>query len=258
VPLGDLSYGQWAAFLLILVRTAALILTLPFFSSQNLPPMVKAGFSLAMAVFLLPVVKLETAALPTEAMGFALLVGAEAMLGAIIGLAVRLIFTSVQIMGQLIGFQMGFAVANVFDPVSGGQVSVLAQFAFLTAMLTLFAVNGHYWFIKALADSFSLVPVGGMQLSQSLFQQLIAIAGEMFAMAVRLGAPVIAALLVTSVVMGILAKTVPQMNILMVGFPIKITVGLLFFGFTLVVIIPMLARVFHNLGPTLAGLLKAM
>ena len=255
---GDLSYTQWAAFLLILVRCAALLLTLPFFSSNNLPTMAKAGLALSLAILLTGTVRVDPGSFPTKIWDFLLLLGAEAIIGAILGLSVQLLMTSVQIMGQLVGFQMGFAMANVIDPVGGGQISVLAQLSYLMAILVMFTVNGHHWFFKTLADSFALLPVGKVALTKNLFEQMMQISGEMFSLAIRLGAPVIGALLFTQVSMGILAKTVPQMNILMVGFPITITVGLIFLSLSMLVIIPMLVKLFSNLGPVLAGLIKAM
>jgi flagellar biosynthetic protein FliR len=258
VIFGDLSYSQWAAFVLVLVRCSALIITLPFFNSPNIPTMAKAGLVLSLAVLLSSKVPVDPGRFPTRTWDFALLVGAEIIIGAILGLSVNILLTSVQIMGQLVGFQMGFAVANVIDPVGGGQISVLAQLSFLMAILTMFMVNGHHYFFKALADSFTLLPVGKVAMTKNLFDQMMHISGQMFSLAVRLGAPVIGALLFTQVCMGILAKTVPQMNILMVGFPITISVGLIFLSLSMLVMIPMLMDVFSNLGPTLIGLIKAM
>lgn len=255
---GDLSYYQWAAFVLILLRCSALIVSLPFFNSQNIPNLAKAGFVLSLAIVLNGVVPVDVERFPTTTWNFALMAAAEVIIGAIIGLSVNLLLTSVRIMGQLTGFQMGFAVANVIDPMSGGQISVLAQLSFLMAILVLFTVNGHHWFFKALADSFTMLPIGKVAMTKSLFDQIIHISGQMFSLAIQLGAPIIGALLFTQVSLGILAKTVPQMNILMVGFPITITVGLIFLSLTMLVMIPMLTKIFSNLGPVLAGLLKAM
>jgi len=258
VIFGDLSMDQWAVFLLVLLRSSAVLATMPFFSSPNLPPLLKAGLALSLAVILAPVVKIDPASLPKAPVAVALLCAGEIMIGAILGLVVRMMMTAVQIMGQLMGFQMGFAVANVLDPVTGVQISVLAQFSFLMTMLVLFVVDGHHWFFKALADSFVLVPPGGFGLSRSLFKQVMLYSGEMFSLAIRLGAPVIGALLFTQVVMGLLAKTVPQMNILIVGFPITITVGLIFLSLALGIIIPVMGQKFSSLGPVFVGLMKAM
>ena len=135
---------------------------------------------------------------------------------------------------------------------------MLAQFSYLMVILVMFAVGGHHWFFRALADSFALVPPGDFSLSRSLFDQIMKMGGDMFSVAIRLGAPVIAALLFTQVSMGILAKTVPQMNILMVGFPLTITVGLLFLSLALTLMVPLMGSTFNDLGPALVGLLKAM
>ena len=223
---------KWAVFLLVLLRTSTLLITLPFFSSQNIDNLVKAGFALSLAVLLSPVVRLDPQLLPRDLIGVGMLGLQEVMIGGILGLSVRLLMTSVQIMGQLVGFQMGFAVANVIDPMGGGQVAVLAQFVYLMTLLVMLVVGGHYYFFMALADSFVLVPPGSFAFSHSLMDQIMSLAVRMFSLAIRLGAPVIGALLFTQVTLGVLAKTVPQMNILMVGFPITISVGLIFLSLT--------------------------
>jgi len=253
-----LTYGGWAAFMVILVRTSALVAAMPVLGSPNLPAVVKAAIALILALVLWPVVDLGGLQAPTTLMGFLPLVVGETLIGVILGLSARLLLTSLQIMGQMAGFQMGFAVANVIDPMSGMQISVLGQFVYLVGILVFLAVGGHHMFIRALADSFTLVPPGSFGLSQGLFQQMMGLAANMFYLAVRIGAPIIGALLFTSVIMGILAKTVPQMNILIVGFPLKITVGLVMLAATITVLVPVMAKVFKNLGAVLTGLLKAM
>lgn len=258
MPYTGFSFEQWAAFMLIFVRASSLILTLPFFGSTNVPPMVKAGLSLSLAILLLPSAPVDPGAYPRDLWGLAPLVVGELMIGTILGLVVRLILTAVQIMGQLIGFQMGFAVANVLDPMGGGQVSVLAQFCYLMALLVVFSVGGHLIFFQALADSFAIVGPGRFTLSRALHDQVMWMSGQMFVLAIRIGAPVIGALLFTQVVMGVLAKSVPQLNILIVGFPITLTVGFLFLGVTISLMLPILGKVFQGLGPILHSLLRAM
>ncbi len=255
---GDFSYQQWAGFLLVLLRTGSMVTTMPFLGSANIPMICKAGLALSMAVLIHPAAQVGTAAYPTDLWGFAPLIVGELMIGTILGFTVRLLLTAVQIMGQLAGFQMGFAVANVLDPMGGGQVSVLAQLCYLMAMLVMFAVGGHLVFFEAMADSLRLVPPGHFTLTRALYDQVLDLSGQMFMLALRMGLPVIGALLFTQVGMGILAKTVPQMNILMVGFPITITVGLVFMTITLLVMLPVLSHIFGGLGTLLTNLLKAM
>ena len=244
--------------MVILVRTSAVVVAMPVLGSTNLPALVKAFMSLVLALVLWPVVDMSGFKPPTTLLGFLPLMVGEVLIGVILGLSARLLLTSLQIMGQMAGFQMGFAVANVIDPMSGMQISVLGQFVYLVGILVFLAVGGHHMFIRALADSFTLVPPGDFGLSTGLFKQMMALASKMFYLAVRIGAPIIGALLFTSVIMGVLAKTVPQMNILIVGFPLKITVGLVMLAATMTVLVPVMVKVFKNLGAVLTGLLKAM
>lgn len=252
------TYNQWIAFLLIFLRTASLFITMPFFSSNNIPNLVKVGLSLAISFCLQPVLGISTDAYPTELIGLALLALGELMIGAIMGLILRMLLGAIQIMGQLIGFQMGFAVANVIDPMGGGQVSVLAQFCYLLAFLLFFSLNGHLLIIAALKDSFFMVPPGTFGLSQDLFNSIMGHAAEMFSLSVKMGAPVIGALLFTQVSMGVIAKTVPQMNILIVGFPFTISVGLIFLALAISTMMPLLSDAFLNLQVMQQKLLRGM
>ncbi len=256
--LTDYTYNQWAAFLLILLRTSALFITMPFFSSNNIPALVKAGLCLALTFVLQPVLHLSADSYPTDIIGFALLAVGELMIGLIMSMILRMLFAAIQIMGQLVGFQMGFAVANVIDPMGGEQVSVLAQFCYLLAMLLFFTLDGHLLILAALKDSFTLVPPGTFSISQNLFTTVMAHASSMFALSVKMGAPVIGALLFTQVSMGVIAKTVPQMNILIVGFPITISVGLIFLGLALGTMAPLLIENFQGLQAMMQHLLRGM
>lgn len=256
--LENLTYGQWAGFIVILVRCGAVVAAMPVIGSTTVPPQLKVFVSLVLAFMLWPVVDLSGLKPPTTFFGLVPLLLGEILIGVILGLAARLLLTSLQIMGQMAGFQMGFAMANVVDPMSGMQISVLGQFVYLIGVLVFLAVGGHHHFIRALADSFTLVPPGEFGLSQGLATAMMDLTSQMFTLALRIGAPIIGALLFTSVIMGVLAKTVPQMNVLIVGFPLKIGVGLVMLGLTILVLVPIMSQVFGNLGAVLTTLLKAM
>ena len=172
-------------------------------------------------------------------------------------MTVNLIFIGLQIAGQISGYQMGLAIAQVMDPAGGEQVPLLAQFFQLFAFLIFLTINAHHWFLMALTDSFQLVPPFGFKVSGSLIEQLIRVAGNMFVIGIKVGAPVIAALLLTSIAFGLIARTVPQMNVLFVAMPLKIIIGLLFIGFSLPYLSSFLKAVFTNLGNTIFLLMKA-
>jgi flagellar biosynthetic protein FliR len=256
--LSDYTFDQWAVFLLILLRTSSLFVTMPFFSSNNIPAMVKIGLSLALSIMLQPLLDLDAGAYPREITGFALLAAGELMIGAIMGLCVRMLMTSVQIMGQLAGFQMGFAVANVIDPIGGDQASILAQFCYLMAFLLFLALDGQVIIINALKDSFAYVPPGTFSISSGLFETMMRLAGAMFSLALQIGAPLIGALLFTQVAMGIVAKTVPQMNILIVGFPVTISVGMIFLSLIMAIMVSILSGRFSGLTELLQQVMRGM
>ncbi|MDJ0987976.1 MAG: flagellar biosynthetic protein FliR, partial [Desulfobacterales bacterium] len=178
-------------------------------------------------------------------------------LGISIGMAVNLIFVGLQMAGQISGYQMGLALARVMDPSAGQQVPLLSQFYQLFAFLMFLILNAHHWFLKALAESFQLVPPFGFRFSGSLIEQLMGMAGNMFVIGIKVGAPIIAALLLTSIAFGLIARTVPQMNILFVAMPLKIMIGLLFIGFSLPYLSAFLKTVFGQLGDTIFLLMRA-
>jgi len=229
----SLSPEQFKSFVLILIRISIVLFVFPIFGSGMWPNLVKAGLALIMSIILLPVVHPDPTLFPETVLGGVYLILSELIFGLIIALTVRLLFTTVQLAGQLVGFQMGFAIANVLDPESGGQGPILAQIGYWVAVLIFLLLNGHHVVLNTLVESFAVVEVGSLGLSDGLFHKMLELSGDMFTMAVKIGAPAIAALLMTSAAFGIVAKVVPQMNVLIAAFPVKIVIGLFFFGFCL-------------------------
>ena len=185
-------------------------------------------------------------------------VAGEIFLGLAIGFSVKLIFAGIQLAGQLAGYQMGLAIANVMDPATSEQVPLLAQFNNLIGLLVFLCINAHHWFIKALTESFRLVPPLKVNFGNSFMEQLIQLSGNMFVIALKVGAPVIAAMLLTSVAFGLVARTVPQMNVFVVAMPLKIGVGLLFIGFGLPYFSAFLNHLFGDLGQDILMMIMAM
>jgi len=232
-------------------------MSMPIFKSKSIPVLFKFGLALAASIILFPLLDLKVFPVLTNLGNFAVGAIGEILLGITIGMAVNLIFVGLQMAGQISGYQMGLALARVMDPSAGQQVPLLAQFFQLFAFLIFLSINAHHWFLMALAESFQLVPPFGFKISGSLIEQLIHIAGNMFVIAIKVGAPVIAALLLTSVAFGLIARTVPQMNVLFVAMPLKIIIGLLFIGFSLPYLSSFLKTVFSKLGNTIFVLMKA-
>ncbi|NDY42710.1 flagellar biosynthetic protein FliR [Dissulfurirhabdus thermomarina] len=229
-------------FALLVVRIGALVYLMPIFSSRTLPVQVKAAGTLALALLFTPLEPVPAEAFPEKPLAFGLLMVAELFAGATLALVMRLLFAGVQIAGQMVGFQMGFSVANVVDPQTGAQSILMAQLAYLVALMLFVAVDGHHFFIRTLAESFTLLPPGRLHLDATLLDLVVDMGREMFVLSVKLMAPVMAILLFSQAALGILAKTVPQINLLIMSFSLNIALGLFFMGLTLQAFWPVLAR----------------
>jgi len=158
----------------------------------------------------------------------------------------------------ILDYQMGLAMANIMDPATSEQTPLLGQFNNLVAMLLFLATDAHHLFVKALVASFQIVPPYGFHFSSGVMDPLIRVSGEMFVIGIKLGAPLIAVLLLMSVAFGLAARAVPQMNIFFVAGPLKILVGLLFMVFSLPYMSAFMAALVGGLGERILGLLNAV
>ncbi len=233
---------HYKVFALVTVRIGSLIFLMPVFSSATLPVQVKAAATLVIALLLTPVVQFTPEQFPSNPWEFGLLAVKELFVGMTLALIVRLVFAGLQMAGQLVGFQMGLSVANVVDPQSGTQSIIISQMAYIIALLLFLVSNGHHLILKTFYESFSILPPGELNLQQPLATLLMDMSQEMFVLSVKLMAPVMAILLFSQVALGILAKTVPQMNMLILSFGLNVALGLFFFGLTLQIFWPVLGR----------------
>ena len=220
----DAFYGV----LLIFLRVAAIVFSAPVLDAQTVPVTFKAALALAVSMLMLPVVDTVVTIEDLNLVAFVVGVVSEIVIGVTIGLSVKLLFTGIQLAGQMAGYQMGFAVANVMDPSTMAQIPILAQIYNLTAMLVFLAINAHHMFFSALVQSYSILPPMSVVLSGQLVKMMMHLAGNMFVVAIKVGAPLISVLLITSIGFGLVARTVPQMHIFIVAMPLKIILGLVF------------------------------
>lgn len=253
-----ISIEQAEAFFLVFLRVSALMITIPVLGDASVPVRVKAGLSLLMAILLFPVVQDDIPKPAFDIFSLVLRIIGEVLIGIVIGFTARLIFAGIQLAGQLIGFQMGFAIVSVIDPLNSLQVSIIAQFKFIIALLIFLIMNGHHVFLYAIADSIRILPPLNFQLSGSLLSALMDLTGRMFVIAVRVAAPILAVLLFVSIGMGLVARTVPQINVFIVGFPLQIAVGLIGVGIMLPLFMRVVAGCFTNMQAEIQGLLRVM
>ena len=249
--------AQLQAFFIVFVRVAAIIASMPVFSSRNIPVLLKAGLVLSVSVLVFPRLSIGGNPYQLDPMTFGIGLAGEVMLGVAIGLVAQMVFAGVQLAGELAGYQMGLAIANVIDPDSSAQIPMISQLYQIFAILIFVTVNAHYWCLSALMESFQLVPPFSFHLHNSIVAQLIRLGGDVFTIGVKVGAPVIVVLMLTSVSFGLIARTVPQMNIFIVAIPLKIMVGLLFVLFSLPYFSAYLQQLFTVMGESIMQLLSA-
>lgn len=214
-----------SVFLLILVRVSAFFVTMPLFSYRTIPAQHRATFSLLLAWAMYYSIE----AAPIEINGeYILLVIREAMIGLLIGLAAFIVLSAIQIAGGFIDFQMGFAIANVIDPQTGVQSPLMGQYLYMFSLLMLLALNGHHLILDGIFYSYELLPIDGPVFpfgSQETAYYMARTFSSVFLIAFQMSMPVVAVLFLTDVMLGIVARTVPQLNIFVVGFPLKIGVA---------------------------------
>lgn len=228
-----IPYHEFGKFFCIFIRVSVVLFLLPFFNAKVIPMTVKIGLTLVIAMILFPVVHVEAKAFPATLFELFRLVAAEAMVGIMLGFTIQIFFEGVRMMGQMVGFQTGFAITNIIDPQHGSQVSILANLSYWVAIVLFLTLNGHHILLKSLQESFEMIQVGAIQLNRQALQAAVDHSGRMFVVGIKIGAPAIAALLFTKVVFGLVTKLIPQMNIMIVAFPVQIVIGLLFFGISL-------------------------
>lgn len=249
---------QFFSFFLIFIRVSGILFAAPLFGNPIVPNKLRISLGLVIALILTPVIQLNPWSYTPGPFIFLYLVVGELLIGLIIGFAAKLLFAGVQLSGQLIGYQMGFAIANVLDPISGSQISLFAEFEHFVALLIFLSINAHHLFIKAIVNSFQLIQPLQFQPQGIMFEKIIAMAGKMFVLAVQVGAPIIVVLLFTNVFFGIMARTVPEMNIFIVAMPLGIAIGLFALGISMPFLANLLTKTFHTLSSDLMVLMKGM
>lgn len=253
----SVSLAQLQLFLLVFLRAGAFLMSVPVLNAPSVPMLVRFGLSLAAAMLLFPLLGLAPApAADVFSLGAA--AAGEILLGVLMGFTWRLVFEGIQLAGQLAGYQMGLAVAEVIDPGSEDQVALLSQFTGLMAMLVFLILNGHHGFIRALTASYEHVAPYGFQVDARLLERLTRLTADVFVIGIKAGAPVVVALLLGTIAFGLVARTVAQLNIFTVSMPLNIAVGLLFFGLSLPHLVAYMTDLFAGVARNTLLLLRAI
>lgn len=222
----DFAVSQVLAFVLVVARLSGLFLVAPVFSSQMIPPRIKIMILLVLAATLTPIVSPDATDVPTSIVPMITAMLTESITGFAIGFSVAIVFAAVQLGASLIDTSIGFSMATIIDPINNAQGAVLGSFYSMVATLAFLSVNGHHWLLAGFKRSFEIVQLGAVPDIERMMANLFQTFTGLFAMAFQIAAPVLVTLLLVDVVLGIVSRVVPQMNVFFVGIPLKIGVGL--------------------------------
>ncbi|MDA8210941.1 MAG: flagellar biosynthetic protein FliR [Clostridia bacterium] len=245
-------------FILLMARILGVFMLAPVLGSRNIPPQLKIGLSAIVALMVFSVLRVGPVQTPNDLFSYILLVAGEVVVGLTIGFVSHLIFYAVMLAGQAIDMQMGFSIVNVIDPMFGNSLPLMGNFKYILALLILLVTNTHHYIFAALLKSYQYIPLMTYAYHASLTKLIMEVFGGTLVTAVKISLPVVGVLLVTDVAMGILARTVPQMNIFVVGFPVKIAAGLVVILLSLPLYAFILKILFDNSFADLIRIMKVM
>ena len=224
----EFMYINLAVAILIFARINGIFVTAPFFGSRNISAKLRIGLSLLLTILILPsVLKLNIASNYQEAnlLYFSLVVG-EFLVGLIIGFVANIFFSLAQMAGQVLDMQIGFGMVNVLDPQSGQQMPVIGNFLNILAVLVFLTTNAHHFLLISLNDSFSVISLGAPNFQAGILAFALEVFKKTFVIAFKFCLPIATVILLTDIALGMLSKTMPQMNIFIVGMPAKIILGI--------------------------------
>lgn len=256
----SLNEFQILVFFAALVRVSCLLIVMPIFGDSVIPPTVKILFSFSVALILFPLVQSQSIYLTPEifssSMGIALVVLKEALVGFVVGFVAKMFFDGLTFAFSNMGMQMGFNMASAFDPHHEAQTPIISQFVLIISTLIFLSLDSHHVLLKAVAETFKVIPVGGGFASRALASYVMNMATEIFWIAVRLSAPMAVVIFLVNISFAIVSKAVPQINVMVVSFAVNILLGLCIIILTFPVLGVSLTEVFETMFKSVFGVMR--
>jgi len=252
----DVAY--FSAFILVFLRISTFFIIVPIFFPKGTPNTVKMAFTAITAFILLPMVNYTNVSIINNNYALVASIAGEITTGLTLGFITNLCFFSIRMAGQLIDFQMGLSMINIFDPSSGSSTTLLEHLLYWTSLVMFLTIDGHHILFQAIAESFNIIGLGKFILSNASIMIVIKAFIEFFAIGLKIAIPIILIVLITDITLGLVSRTVPQLNVMVLGLPIKILVGLTTVAFALPLILKTIMISFNTLPEVLKGLYKAL
>lgn len=239
-----------------LARVLALIMTAPILSEKSISKRVKIGLGVMITYVLIPSLPATNVTLFSVG-GFWILIQ-QILIGVALGFTMQFAFAAIRTAGEVIGLQMGLSFATFFDPSSRLNMPVLARFLDLLAMLLFLSFNGHLWLISLVADSFHTLPIGGDPVNANAFMALTKAAGLIFLNGMRLALPLITLLLTINLALGLLNRVAPQLSVFAIGFPVTLSLGIVFISLMMPLLAPFCEHLFSEVFDLLSEIISEM
>ncbi|MGI6083805.1 MAG: flagellar biosynthetic protein FliR [Acetivibrionales bacterium] len=222
----DIFQDIWTIFLLVLVRITGMFFLSPIFGRRNIPNYFKIGFCFVFSVIVANTVPVPDLTKYTSLAAYVVIIGKEFLVGIMLGFISYMLFSSIYIAGQLIDMRIGFGMVSVFDPLTNIQIPITADFYVVIASIMMLVTDSHHLLIKAIADSYNILPIGEAIFEGAVLNQIIKLFTTVFSLGFKIAAPITIAVLITDISLGIISKSMPQLNVFMLGMPIKIMLGI--------------------------------
>ncbi|MDT8446803.1 MAG: flagellar biosynthetic protein FliR [bacterium] len=252
------SAEQYFTFFLVVLRVSGMFVTAPILSSASVPRQLRVYMALMVSMILFAAVPLGNIYGNWTVAGFLSIALAETMVGLMLGIVPRVIFAAVDFSGTIIGYQMGLSLANVMDPQTEVQVSIISSFKGLLATLLFVTIDGHHIFFEVLGTTYEQIPIGGFSFAANKIDYLLQLGALVITLGVKIGAPLIVSLLLANIILGFMARAMPQMNIFVVGVPLTILLGFLLLFTGMPYMMTGMQRAFDGMGKQVLELIGIM
>ncbi len=216
--LSQIDATKFVLFTLVLTRVSGLVITAPIYGTPDIPARVRALLAVSLAVLITPTQWDAAVQDPGTTLQYLVLIGSELLIGLTLGLGILILFSGIYLAGQMIGRIGGLILADVFDPSAEASIPMLSRLLFLVTLAVFVCIGGHRMVMAGLLDTFETIPPGSGAVPTSVAEAFVLLLTQSFALAIRAAAPVVTSLLLSTLVMALISRTLPQLNILAVGF----------------------------------------
>ncbi|MBC2582140.1 fused FliR family export protein/FlhB family type III secretion system protein [Clostridium sp. DJ247] len=248
----------FTALILISIRMFCFFIVVPIFFPNGTPSAVKVGLTVIMAYIIIPSVDYSTINIVNNNITFIISCMNEVVAGLTLGFITNLCFMSVRIAGSLIDIQIGFSMMSMFNPSANSNTTLLENVLYWFSLVVFFIIDGHHMLIKALMESFNVIKIGNFLLSQNSINLILKAFIEFFGISLKIAIPIVLIIIITDLTMGLVARTVPQLNIMILGLPIKILIGIATFCFVLPTLLRVIENSFYGIPDAIRGFYKTI